>query len=150
MTITVRPAIPEDAAAILRLNEAIDDARASVEHIADHIANRARFETPFVAEVDGRVVGLACLQLRPCLCDPAPIAELSELVVEPRYRGRGVGRALVRRIEAEARAAGATSLVLMTAWRNANAHAFYHALGYRLYTIMMRRPLDDEGGEHVR
>jgi hypothetical protein len=29
----------------------------------------------------------------------------------------------------------------MTAWRNTNAHAFYHALGYRNYTITMRRSL---------
>jgi hypothetical protein len=51
----------------------------------------------------------------------------------------------VQRIEAEARAAGAVKLVLITAWRNTDAHAFYHALGYRLYTITMQRSLGDEG-----
>jgi predicted GNAT family acetyltransferase len=40
-----------------------------------------------------------------------------------------------------ARASGATTLVLMTAWRNTQAHAFYHALGYRLYTVTMQRAL---------
>jgi GNAT superfamily N-acetyltransferase len=49
--------------------------------------------------------------------------------------------ALVAHVEAQARERGAAELVLMTAWRNINAHAFYHALGYRNYTITMRRQL---------
>lgn len=139
--VSIRRAVAGDAAAILDLNTAHNDARASAAHIAAHIERRAAFETPFVAEIGGRVVGLACLRLLPCLCDPTPYAELTELIVDPRYRRRGVGRALVRHIEREAAAQGAASLTLMTAWRNGEAHAFYHALGYRLYTLMMQRPL---------
>ena len=143
MAIIVRPAVPDDAAAILQLNAAFDDVRASAEHIAAHIATRAHFETPFVATIAEHVVGLACLRLLPCLCDPVPYAELTELIVDPQYRRRGVGRALIRHIEHEARAHGAATLVLMTAWRNTEAHAFYHALGYRLYTVTMQRSLAD-------
>lgn len=142
MSILIRRAVPEDAAAILRLNELNNDARATVEHIAEHIRARSQSETPFVAELDSRIVGLACLRLLPCLCDPLPYAELTELIVDRDYRRMGVGRALVKHIEAQARAQGAKSLHLMTAWRNTNAHAFYHALGYRLYTLMMQRDLE--------
>lgn len=142
MPITVRKATVEDAAAVLRLNESNHDARATVEHIAEHIRQRAEFEMPFVAEVEGQVVGLACLRLLPSLCDSAPYAELTELIVDPQYRRRGVGRELHQRIEAEARAGGALNLVLMTAWRNTNAHAFYHELGYRLWTVMMQKKLE--------
>jgi GNAT superfamily N-acetyltransferase len=141
MLVTTRLAIPNDAAAILALNQTLDDVRATVEHIAEHIALHARYETPFVAEIAGQVVGLACLRLFPCLCDPVPSAELTELIVHPQYRRNGVGRALVDRIAEEAHIQGATSLVLMTAWRNTHAHAFYHAIGFRLYTIMMQRSL---------
>ncbi len=141
MLVTTRRATPSDATAILALNQAFDDVRATVEHIAEHIALRAQYETPFVAEIAGQVVGLACLRLIPCLCDPIPSAELTELIVHPHYRRNGVGRALVDRIAEEARIQGATSLVLMTAWRNTQAHAFYHAIGFRLYTIMMQRRL---------
>ena len=137
----VRPATPADASAIAALTAANDDQRATPAHIADHIAHRARFETPYVAELDGAVVGLACLRLLPALCDPVPYAELTELVVAPAHRRRGVGRALVRHIESVARDGGATELVLITAWRNTRAHAFYHALGYGLYTLTMRRSL---------
>ena len=141
MAIITRRAMPSDAAAIRALNAALDDVRATIEHIADHIANRERYETPFVAEIAGQVVGLACLRLLPCLCDPIPSAELTELIVLPQFRRNGVGRALIARIETEARVQGATTLILMTAWRNTQAHAFYHAVGYRLYTIMMQRSL---------
>lgn len=139
--ITIRRATTDDAHAILQLNIIHDDVRATATHIADHIATRSHFETPFVAEVDSQVVGLACLRLCPTLCDPIPSAELTELIVHPAFRRRGVGRALITRIEDEARSHGATILVLMTAWRNTQAHAFYHSIGYRLYTIMMQRSL---------
>lgn len=143
MTITVRSAVVADAAAILELNAAFADVRATVEHIKAHIETGNTDETPFVAEVDGRVVGLACLRVLSNLCDPTPYAELSELIVHPGYRRRGVGRDLVRKIEAQARVQGADRLVLMTAWRNSEAHAFYYALGYRLYTVTMARQLVD-------
>jgi ribosomal protein S18 acetylase RimI-like enzyme len=139
--VTTRPAEPRDAAAIQRLNAANDDARADAAHIAAHIAARAQFETPFVAELGGEVVGLACLRLLPCLCDPRPSAELTELIVDPACRRRGVGRALVRRVALAAREGGAETLWLMTAWRNTGAHAFYHEVGFRLYTITMQMPL---------
>ena len=94
-------------------------------------------------QLEARVVGLACLRLLPCLCDPLPYAELTELVVDPGYRRQGVGRCLVQYIEREARAQGAVTLTLMTAWQNTGAHAFYQALGYNLYTICMQRSLLD-------
>lgn len=141
MSISIRCAVPNDAQAIIQLNIAFNDLRATAEHIAEHIRIRAQFETPFVAEIEQQVVGLACLRLLPCLCDPVPSAELTELIVDPRYRRLGVGRALVQAIESEAQQQGATTLVLMTAWKNTQAHGFYHALGYRLYTVMMQRSL---------
>jgi|RhiMetdeSRZDD1v2_1073273.scaffolds.fasta_scaffold138314_4 GNAT superfamily N-acetyltransferase len=142
MAIAIRPAVPVDAAAIARLNAAYDDLRATPEQIAAQLLACAPNETAFLAEVDGRAVGMACLRLLPTICDPTPYAELTELFVEAGARRLGVGRALVAHIEAQARARGATELVLMTAWRNTDAHAFYHALGYRNYTITMRRKLD--------
>lgn len=139
--ITVRPATPADAPEIARLNEAFNDLRAGAEHIAAHLAERGQFERAFLAEVGGQAAGMACLRLLPCLCDPVPSAELTELFVDHPFRRLGVGRALIRHIEQEARAGGATRLVLLTAWRNSEAHAFYHALGYRLYTVTMKREI---------
>jgi N-acetylglutamate synthase-like GNAT family acetyltransferase len=141
MDIYIRQAVSEDAEAILKLNEAFDDVRATVAHIARHIENNVHLETPFIALIDDCVVGLACLRVLPSLCDEVPYAELTELIVDPDYRRRGVGRELVRYIESEARVKGAKQLSLMTSWRNTDAHSFYHAMGYCLYTINMQRDL---------
>jgi GNAT superfamily N-acetyltransferase len=141
MPIVIREAAPEDAESIARLNAAFNDLRATPAHIAAHIATRSQFEQAYLAELDGQVAGMACLRLLPCLCDPVPSAELTELFVDAGHRKTGVGRALVRHIEGVAAAAGAAQLTLITAWRNTEAHAFYHALGYRLWCLAMRRSL---------
>ncbi|MFI9082317.1 GNAT family N-acetyltransferase [Streptomyces sioyaensis] len=145
MPYTIRPAIAEDARDIARLLERANDLRATAEHIATHIREHAQFEAPFVAESKGWICGIVCLRLLPNLCDERPYAELTELLVHPEYRRQGIGRSLIERVEAEATAQGADELVFMTAWRNTDAHSFYHALGYRLYTIMMRRSLIPDG-----
>jgi GNAT superfamily N-acetyltransferase len=142
MEITIRRAAPADAGAIHRLNAAFDDVRATPEYIARFLATSPEMERLYVAEVGGEVVGMAGLRLLPCACDPEPYAELTELFVDESARRGGVGRALVRAVEDAARAGGARQLVLMTAWRNGRAHSFYHALGYTLYTLTMRRELD--------
>ena len=147
MEISIRQAVAEDAAAILKLNQAFDDVRATVDHIAEHIENDIHFETPFIAIIGDCVVGLACLRVLPALCDEIPFAELTELIVDPKYRRRGVGRLLVRYIESEARAKGAKQISLMTSWNNKDAHKFYLELGYQLYTINMRRTLVDNEWE---
>lgn len=143
MQILVRRAIADDAPAILQLNIVYDDVRATVAHIATHIKSYSHFETPFVAVINERVVGLACLRLLHCLCDPVPYAELTELIVDPLYRRQKVGQSLIRHIEQEAQNQGAVTLTLATAWQNNAAQAFYHAMGYRLYTITMQRSLLD-------
>jgi GNAT superfamily N-acetyltransferase len=139
--IVVRPATAADAEPIYQIHIAADDARASPAYIAESIRTRSAFERLFVAEQAGRVVGVAALRLLPCACDPEPYAELTELYVAETARRKGVGRALVQALEAEARSGGARRLVLLTAWRNSGAHAFYHAIGYRLYTLSMIREL---------
>jgi GNAT superfamily N-acetyltransferase len=141
MPIAIRRAAPADAVEIARLNAAHNDLRATPEQIAAQLAACAGIETIFLAEVDRQVAGMAGLRLLPTPCDITPYAELTELLVDPAYRRQGVGRALVAHVERQAAAGGARELVLMTAWGNAGAHAFYHALGYRNYTITMKRQL---------
>jgi GNAT superfamily N-acetyltransferase len=140
MTIQIRPATPADAPAIARLNAAYDDLRATPEEIAALMVKCAGLETMFLAEVDGQVVGMAALRLIPTICDPIPYAELNELFVEAAYRRHGVASALVAHIEQVAQAAGATQLVLLTAFKNSRAHTFYHARGYALYLFAMHKP----------
>src|SRR5436853_7622194 len=137
MSIVIRPATPDDAAEIARLNEAFNDLRSTPEQIAAQISRCAGIETMYLAEVDGRVVGMASLRLLPNICDPIPYAELTELFVEEAYRQLGVGRALVAQVEQAAQAAGAQQVVLLTGFKNRPAHTFYHAIGYGMYSFAM-------------
>jgi len=139
MTIKVRMATAEDGGEIARLNEAFNDLRSTPEQIAAQITRCAGIETMFLAEVDGRVVGMASLRLLPNICDPIPYAELTELFVEEAYQRLGVGHALVEQIEQAARAGGADQLVLLTSFKNSRAHTFYHALGYAMYSFAMHK-----------
>jgi GNAT superfamily N-acetyltransferase len=83
-----------------------------------------------VAEDDGVVVGLASLHASLSLEYDEPAAKLSAIVVDEAQRGRGVGKALVAEMEAEARARGCCLLFLTTAERRADAHTFYTRLGF--------------------
>ena len=82
----------------------------------------------FVAEVDGAVAG--CVELKPAWQPNAQHrAEVVKLLVSTRARRCGVGRALMDRCEAEARALGRTLLVLDTREGDA-ANQFYLKLGW--------------------
>ncbi|HMI98690.1 MAG TPA: GNAT family N-acetyltransferase [Gaiellaceae bacterium] len=83
-----------------------------------------------VAEVEGDVAGFVALHVQNLVERDEPGCEVAGLVVGKRFRRQGIGEALMEAVESEARRRGGTHLVLNTAHRRADAHAFYEALGY--------------------
>ncbi|WP_255170697.1 GNAT family N-acetyltransferase [Natrononativus amylolyticus] len=78
-----------------------------------------------VAERDGRVVGFGHLQ--------RDEREVQAVYVRPDHAGRGIGRALLRHLEATAREAGLDWLTLVA---SKNAVGFYERCGWdRLETV---------------
>ena len=76
------------------------------------------------------------------LAGAAPAAvELKRLYVDADLRRRGIGAALVRRVEAWARAEGADLVVLWSDTRFGDAHRLYSRLGY--HELAAERHLDD-------
>jgi GNAT superfamily N-acetyltransferase len=69
--------------------------------------------------------------------------ELEPIVVAERYRGRGVGRALVERVAAEARAGQSLGVFVRPTARNASALAFFRSAGFDVLTYV-RLELDFE------
>jgi GNAT superfamily N-acetyltransferase len=84
----------------------------------------------FIAEVGGEVAGLAALHVQNLVERDEPGCKVAALVVGEKFRRRGIGELLMGAIEEEARARGGKHLMLNTAHRRADAHAFYEALGY--------------------
>lgn len=139
--VTIRLAAASDAAELARLIEAFDHVKVTPEQVARRLVAIQGVETVVLAETSGRVVGFASLRIVPSLTDEGLYAELTELYVEAAQRRRGIGRALMARVEALARGQGATRLVLLTGLRNAAAQAFYRAVGYADYALAMRKRL---------
>jgi uncharacterized protein (TIGR00290 family) len=103
----------------------------------------------FVAEREGRVAGFAAVLAEVPQQEPdearEPYALLSDLVVLPAARRAGVGRALLARAEAHARAEGARVLRLEVLARNPGARALYAAAGFRERLLLLEKRLDCAG-----
>lgn len=139
--IITRVANPADASALARLNEAFNGVVAAPEHYAQRLIDPRRVETPILAEIDGEIVGLAALRLAPTVFYETPHAELTELYVEPAYRRRGVGRALIVHVARLAQEQGARSLLVLTDFCNDEAQALYRSAGFRNRDIAMTKEL---------
>ena len=129
MDLTIRDAAAADAPAIALLlgqlgyptgPSAVEERLERLRIVGDRIV---------VADVDGRAVGLAHLQVAPALEFDRPAAKIGALVVDNAHRGRGIGRALVEAMEDEARTRGCGVLFLTTSERRDDAHAFYEHVG---------------------
>jgi GNAT superfamily N-acetyltransferase len=91
----------------------------------------------FVAELDGRTVGFISGELR----EGSPTfrqktwASVDDVFVEPDYRNRGMGRALLKSVEAWAKERGADGISLQVAAANGRGRKFYGELGFREVSV---------------
>ncbi|RKR88905.1 N-acetylglutamate synthase-like GNAT family acetyltransferase [Micromonospora pisi] len=98
------------------------------------------------ADDGGDLVGVAALHVIPMLEVTGRFGRLVALVVDDRYRGQGVGYALVTAVEQRAREAGCLRLEVTSSRHRDRAHAFYQRLGYEDASPSKARFLKDLGG----
>ena len=108
----LRAARPADLPAIERLLTA---SQLPLAGVADNLSGFV------VAESEGEIVGTAALEV---CCDNAL---LRSVAVAPGWRSRGLGRALVTRVIAEAEARGIQALYLLTT----TAEQYFPSFGFR-------------------
>jgi GNAT superfamily N-acetyltransferase len=94
-----------------------------------------------VAELDAEVVGVAAYQLIDLLERPDPQCRITALVVDDRYRRRGVAFALLHTIEESALDLGCFRLEVTTRTERADALAFYRAAGFDERPHRLVKPL---------
>jgi len=85
-----------------------------------------------LAVFDGRPVGSGAL--RPLIGGPSGVAEVKRMYTAPGARRRGVSRAVLARLEAEAAALGYRRVQLETGARQPEAIALYELAGYHRIT----------------
>ena len=91
---------------------------------------RSALHAVFVAEAPDRQV-IGWVHVYVChLVESDPGAEIGGLVLDERYRGRGVGQLLMQRAEEWARRKKCRTVSLRSNVIRTSAHAFYEKLGY--------------------
>ena len=131
---TIRHAAPEDFAACARLLAELGrpaptpDTEAAMRAVYErHVA---RPDTAsLVAEADGQVIGFLSLVFREQLNRIEPQAWIPDLIVTEASRGRGAGRALLRRAFELAKERNCWSVTLESGYQRTAAHQLYKSAG---------------------
>jgi GNAT superfamily N-acetyltransferase len=133
--VRVRGALPAEAAILAEMANDLNDhvgihGRPFTPErvLADGFGPEAAF-TPLVAELDGAVVGYAFFSAGYNTDAAARSIFLHDLFVAPAARGRGVGRALMAAVAAEAVRGGSVLLEWGVHAANLGALEFYRRLG---------------------
>jgi len=140
--VTFRPAARADASAIAALVTQLGypTAPAEMEQRLRRLLVQPEY-TIVVAELAGEIAGLAAAYLGHALEFDSAYGQLTGLVVDERWRGRGLGRLLMERMEDALRDRGATIFVLTSGYRRAEAHKFYEHIGYRATGVRFAKRL---------
>jgi GNAT superfamily N-acetyltransferase len=143
---TIRPGRREDAAEAARLwmqsaeehtshdrvYETSPGAEKTMRRFLADVANSS-YSFIFVAVVGDRTVGFISGELRqgsPTFL-PKTWASVDDVFIEPEYRNRGMGRALLQSVHAWAQERGADGISLQVAAANSRGRKFYENLGFR-------------------
>jgi GNAT superfamily N-acetyltransferase len=133
--VTVRPVRPDDLVAWRPLWDGYNafygrhGETALPEHITamtwQRFFDAAEPMFALVAEEQGRIVGLAHYLFHRSMTRIEPICYLSDLYTLESLRGRGIGRALIEGVCAQAKAAGSTRVYWQTHQTNAAGRLLY-------------------------
>jgi GNAT superfamily N-acetyltransferase len=122
--VTIRSATPADVPSVLALWRRERSAAALMPDTEEALLRAIETGALLVAELDGRLAGTLIAGF------DGWRGNLYRLVVEPDYRRRGIGRALVRGGEDRLRELGAPRVTALVGAGEPDAAAFWAATGY--------------------
>lgn len=151
----IREAQPEDAADLLRLIRGLAEYErdpGAVKTTEASLRLALTVAEPRVhahlAEIDGRIVGMALWFLTYSTWTGAPTLYLEDLFIEPGQRRAGVGQELMAALAVEAERLGCARMEWSVLEWNEPAMAFYRSLGanplteWRTWRVDLTKPRD--------
>jgi GNAT superfamily N-acetyltransferase len=88
--------------------------------------------------IEGKIIGRAFLFLIYNDLHPKPYGLLEDVFVEEKYRGRGIGKELVKRVIEKARELGCYKLIATSRFERENVHQLYENLGFKKWGYEFR------------
>lgn len=88
-----------------------------------------------IARVDGEAAGAAVSFEGYSTFEAAPLLNLHDFVVSPAFRGGGIAKTLLERLEDEARSRGCCKITLEVLSNNHRARGIYAAAGFGAYEL---------------
>ncbi len=132
----IRPATPQDAAAIVGLIRELADfeqlthlVEVTPDRLAEHLFGRQPYAECLVVDDGSQLIAFALFFHNFSTFLGRPGLYLEDLYVQPSHRGRGIGRALLVRLAALASERGCGRFEWSVLDWNANAIAFYEKVG---------------------
>lgn len=97
-----------------------------------------------VADDHGDVVGYAYATIEgyDYMALRGPAAVIQDIIVDPQFRGRGIGRQLLHAMLESLRTSGSSQVVLSTAERNEAAQRLFASAGFRRTMVEMTREIE--------
>jgi ribosomal protein S18 acetylase RimI-like enzyme len=163
VTVSIRTARPADVPALVQLRTANAERHAGLDpagyRTPEPDAVRRYFEellnapddiVVLVAELEGKVAGMAELVIRSSpppdhqILVPRLLADVHTVVLE-RFRGRGIGSALIRAAEKHAAQRGVVALFAPILAPNTGAVEVYSRAGFGPHGVILRKDLSADG-----
>ena len=145
MTIVIRKISQSDYTAVAAIwREVLDIRNATDEHITETyeaMQTDDRYVT-FVAEADGRIVGLAAAVKVLAIGHPGGYVKMNGIGVLQEYRRQGIGKMLLEQVEQFTMEQGALYVGLASGIKRIEAHTFYENCGYQKTSYWYRKSLE--------
>ena len=90
---------------------------------------------------DAQIVGMGSLSINNNLWREGYLGYVEELIVDERFRGRGIGTQLLEHLIGVARAQGCRCVELDAAFHRKEAHRFYEHMGFQSRAYVFSKPL---------
>ena len=131
MEIFIRSIAEQDAEAINALSTQLGYAMPIEQTLANiRSVLGTKGHSAFVAIFENKIIGwigvAEALQI-----ESAPFCEIRGLIVDERYRGRGIGKLLIEKVKQWSKETGNKALRLRCNMTRKEAHLFYQHLGFK-------------------